>query len=70
VGSLERRLEVLEGQSSPTRGASLDARRAAARERIRAVLDEIAAARREGREPSEEASVVSEAIERRRARES
>jgi hypothetical protein len=37
---------------------------------MKAVLDEIAAARREGREPSEEATAVMEAIERRRARES
>jgi hypothetical protein len=63
VGSLERRLEALEGRTTPTQNTG-------ARERMRAVLDEIAAARREGREPSEEATAVMEAIERRRARES
>jgi hypothetical protein len=63
VGSIERRLEALEGRATPPENTG-------ARKRIRAVLDEIAAARREGREPSEEAAAVSEAIERRRSCES
>jgi hypothetical protein len=63
VGSLEKRLEVLEGRTTPPENTG-------ARERMRAALDEIAAARREGRAPSEGALAVSEAIERRRARES
>jgi hypothetical protein len=37
---------------------------------MKAVLEEIATARREGREPSEEAMAVMEAIERRRECES
>jgi hypothetical protein len=37
---------------------------------MRAVLDELAAAKREGREPSEEAAAIMEGIQRRRARES
>jgi hypothetical protein len=65
VGSLERRLEALEGRGTHPENTE----HSEARERIRAVLDEIAAARREGREPSEEASVVIEAFERRLSRE-
>jgi hypothetical protein len=45
-------------------------RRERVREQMRTVLDEMAAARREGREPSEEARAVMEAFERRRSRES
>jgi hypothetical protein len=67
VGGLERRLEALEEQASPARPAPLEA--SSARVRVRAALDEIAAARREGRTPSEEAAAVMEAIERRRRRE-
>jgi hypothetical protein len=66
VGSLEKRLELLEGRATPPENTG-------AGERMRAVLDEIAAARREGRAPSEEAAAVMEAFEerrRRRARES
>jgi hypothetical protein len=65
VESLERRLERLEGHIEPPEKPA----RAQVRARMKAVLDEIAAARREGREPSEEATAVMEAIERRRARE-
>jgi hypothetical protein len=66
VGSLERRLAHLEGRATPP----VNTEPSEARERMRAVLDEIAAAKREGREPSEEATAVMEAIERKRARES
>jgi hypothetical protein len=66
VGSLERRLEALEGRMPPPENAE----RSEVRARMRAALDEIAAARREGRAPSAEAVALSEAIERRRARES
>jgi hypothetical protein len=68
VGSLERRLEALEGRTTPPENPN--GSEGFARERMRAVLDEIAAARREGREPSGDATAVMEAIERRRARES
>jgi hypothetical protein len=63
VGSLERRLEALEGRGPVPENTR-------ARERMRAALDEIAAARREGREPHEEAAAIMEAIQRRRAHES
>jgi hypothetical protein len=66
VGSLERRLKALEGRIEPPERPE----RAEVRERMRIVLDELAAAKREGREPSEEAAAVMEAIQRRRARES
>jgi cytochrome P450 len=66
VGSLERRLEALEGRATPPENKE----RSEARERMRAVLDELAAAKREGREPSEEAAAIMEGIQRRRARES
>jgi hypothetical protein len=66
VGSLERRLEAIEGRATLPENKE----RREARERMRAVLDEMAAAKREGREPSEEARAVMEAIQRRRARES
>jgi hypothetical protein len=59
MGSIERRLEALEGRGTPPENTE-------AKERMRAVLDEIAAARREGRELSEEATAVMEAIERKR----
>jgi hypothetical protein len=62
-----QRLEVLEGERS---GEPDNPARANVRERMRAFLDEIAAAKREGRAPSAEAQAISEAIERRRARES
>jgi hypothetical protein len=63
VGSLERRLERLEGRATPPQNAG-------ARKRMKAILDEIAAARREGKGPTQEAVAVMEAIQRRRARES
>jgi hypothetical protein len=66
VGSIERRLEALERRTTPPENPE----RGEARARIRAVLDEIAAARREGRKPSEEATAVMEALRRRRERES
>jgi hypothetical protein len=65
--SLHRRLERLEDRvkPEPSRKSS------EARAHMRAALDEIAAARREGRAPSAEAAVVAEAILRRgRQRES
>jgi len=63
MGGLERRLERLEGQMEPP-----DRRqRAEVRAHMRAFLEEIAAARREGREPSPEALAVLKAIERRRS---
>lgn len=64
MGSLEDRLRRLEVRERPQQRSS---RNSAARARMRAVLDEIAAARREGREPSPEAVAVGEAIERRRS---
>jgi hypothetical protein len=67
MGSIRRRLEVLEGRGVPGPAEPSEAR-SEARERIRACLDEIAAARREGREPSAEAAAVMEAVERRRRR--
>jgi hypothetical protein len=62
VGSLERRLEALEGRGTPPENTE----HREARDRVRAVLDEVAAARREGREPTQEAVAVMEAIQRRR----
>jgi hypothetical protein len=62
---IERRLEALEGRIEPPERPE----RAEVRARMKAQLDEIAAARRKGREPSEEALAVTEAIERRRRRE-
>jgi len=66
VGSLERRLEVLEGRLEPPERPE----RTEVRERMRIVLDELAAAKREGREPSEEATAVMEAFRERRERDS
>jgi hypothetical protein len=66
VGSLERRLAHLEGRATPPENTEPSE----ARERMRAVLDEMAAAKREGRAPSEEAAAIMEAIQGRRARES
>jgi hypothetical protein len=66
VGSLERRLAHLEGRATPP----VNTEPSEARERMRAVLDEMAAAKREGRAPSEEAAAIMEAIQGRRARES
>jgi hypothetical protein len=67
LGDRLRRLEDLEehraARSAPTPES-------AARARMRAFLDELAAAKREGRAPSKEAEAISEAIERRRRRES
>jgi hypothetical protein len=70
--SLNNRLERLEGRASlklAERPEHREARREV-RARMSAVLDELAAARREGREPSEDAVGVMEAIKRRRSRES
>ncbi len=66
MGSIERRLEALEGRAPPEPAEA----RSEVRARMKAVLDEIAAARREGRAPSPWAQAIGEAIERRRARES
>ena len=66
MGSLERRLEVLEGRLEPPERPE----RTEVRERMRIVLDELAAAKREGREPSEEATAVMEAFRERRERDS
>jgi hypothetical protein len=62
VGSIERRLERLEARAEP---AELDPE---VRARMKAVLDELAAARRSGRPPSPEARAVSEYFRRRRER--
>jgi cytochrome P450 len=69
VGSIEKRLEALEVLAKLAPGEATP-RRSEARARMKAVLDEIAAARREGRAPHEEAADVMEAIERSRAHES
>ena len=63
MGSLERRLVDLEA-----RAASERPRNPEVRARMKAVLDELAAAKREGRPPSPEAAAVAEAMKRRRAR--
>jgi hypothetical protein len=63
MGSLNRRrLERLEAQTEPERDPEV-------RARMKALLDELANARREGRPPSQEARAVSEYFERRRERE-
>ena len=61
--SLHKRLERLEGRLS---GQSTGTSGSPNRARMRAFLDEFAAAKREGRAPSAEAEAVSEAILRRR----
>jgi hypothetical protein len=65
LGSLERRLEALEGRMEPLERQE----RAEAGEIMKAHLDEIAAARREGRPIAPETVAVIEAIERRRGHE-
>jgi hypothetical protein len=65
MGSMKRRLEALEGRMELPESP----RRPDVRARMKAVLDELAAAKREGRAPSDEALAVSEAIEWRRGRE-
>jgi hypothetical protein len=66
LGDRLRRLEDLEehraARSAPTYESP-------ARARMKEHLDELAAAKREGRPPSAEAPAISEAIERRRQRE-
>ncbi len=62
MGRIEHRLERLEARTEPQQ---LDP---AVRERMKAVLDELAAARREGRPPSQEAREVAEYFRRRRER--
>jgi hypothetical protein len=62
---IERRLEALEGRIEPPESP----RRAEARAMMKAHLDEISAARREGRPIAPETVAVFEAIERRRGRE-
>ena len=56
---LKDRLEALKARATPERDPEV-------RARMKAVLDELAAARREGRPPSREAREVSEAFEERR----
>jgi hypothetical protein len=67
MGGLERRLRHLEEAKLPQNRPDPAG---PARARMRVALDEIAAARRDGRAPHEEAVAVMKAIERRRARES
>ena len=62
MGSLERRLEALEGCMEPPESP----RREKVRAMMKAHLGEVAAARREGRPIAEETVAVFEAIERRR----
>ena len=74
-GGIHRRLESLEEQLRARRpGPSAEARtrrpgpsNAEARERMRAALEELADAKREGRPPSREALAVGEALSRRLA---
>ena len=61
MGSMERRLEALEARTAPVRASD-----PAVRARMKALLDELAAARREGRPPSREALDIVEAIRKRR----
>jgi hypothetical protein len=65
LGDRLRRLEGARAERLPQPPEDLS-RRA----RMKAYLDELAAAKREGREPSAEAKAISEAMERRRERES
>ncbi len=58
---MNRRLEALEARAEPELPRNPEARA-----RMRALLDELAAARREGRPPSPEALAVCEAFEKRR----
>ena len=60
---MERRLEALEARTKPGRASDPEARA-----RMKALLDELANARREGRPPSQEARAVSEYFRRRRER--
>ena len=60
---MRSRLEALEARTTPERPPNLEARA-----RMRAILAEAAAARREGRPLSQEAREIGEAIERRRGR--
>lgn len=63
MGSLEDRLRKIEQRVIPE-----PSRNPHIRARMKRLLDEVAATRREGRAPSPEARAVGEAIERRRAR--
>jgi hypothetical protein len=70
MGSLEdrlRKLEVLEGQRA---ARSAPTPESPARVRMRAFLEKLAAAKREGRALSAEAEAISQAMQRRRQRES
>ena len=58
---VRRRLEALEARTGPGRPRDPETRA-----RMKALLDELADARREGRPPSREAREVSEAFEKRR----
>jgi hypothetical protein len=70
--SIHKRLEKLEALEGQTRQDLQpdEARHSEARARMKECLDEIAAARREGRAPPPWAEAIGEAIKRRRARES
>jgi hypothetical protein len=70
VAGLEDRLRRLEDLEEHRAARSAPTYESPARARMRAFLDELAAAKREGRAPSKEAEAISEAIERRRRRES
>ena len=64
MGGLRGRLEALESRAASERPPNPETRA-----RMKAVLDELAAARREGRPPSREAREIAEAFgERRRKR--
>jgi hypothetical protein len=65
MGSLGRRIDVLEGLYQASEPAGDPAAAQARRTKMRETLQEIAAARREGREPSREAREAIEALERR-----
>jgi hypothetical protein len=65
VGGLEGRLTKIEARIKPVPSSSPEARA-----RIRAFLEELAAAKREGRALSAEAESISQAMQRRRQRES
>ncbi len=60
MGSMERCLEALEARTAPVRASD-----PAVRARLKALLDELANARREGRPPSREAREMSEAFRKK-----
>jgi hypothetical protein len=64
MARIEKRIQDLEGRIGPPERSE----KKSAKERIRAYLDEIAAAKREGREPSAEAAAVFGALRERLGR--